>query len=174
MKSSVIEVRGLFSALCALGVEKRLRSLPGVQRAEVSYNSGSATVVYDETKTDLGAIKAQVRDCGYACTGELMPSHVCKPADQPGDTAVVVRAMPAERAARVPAAPTKPPDEHAAHAEHGDAMAHEMGHGAGMDMAEMVRDMRNRFLVCLAFTIPLFFWAPMGLPMPDAGTAVRA
>jgi len=45
-------------------------------------------------------------------------------------------------------------------------MAHEMGHGAGMDMAAMVRDMRNRFLVCLAFTIPLFIWAPMGLPLP--------
>lgn len=44
-------------------------------------------------------------------------------------------------------------------------MAHEMGHGAGMDMAAMVPDIRNRFLVCLAFTTPLFFWAPMGLPM---------
>src|SRR5690606_32653374 len=30
----------------------------------------------------------------------------------------------------------------------------------------MVRDMRNRFIVCLLFTIPLFFWAPMGLPIP--------
>jgi len=47
-----------------------------------------------------------------------------------------------------------------------DDMAHDMGHGAGMDMAGMVRDMRNRFLVCLFFSALLFLWAPMGLPLP--------
>ena len=43
-----------------------------------------------------------------------------------------------------------------------DEMAHEMGHGAGHDMQSMVRDMRNRFFVALAFAIPVFFYAPMG------------
>jgi len=91
-----------------------------------------------------------VRDCGYGCTGRQLPHHVCKPDDDPPPAQAV----------------------HAAHAGHApergtkDEMAHEMGHGAGMDMAGMVRDMRNRFLVCLAFTLPLFWWAPMGLPMP--------
>ena len=33
--------------------------------------------------------------------------------------------------------------------------------------AGMVRDMRNRFWVSLAFTIPLFVWMPMGLPLPS-------
>jgi Cu2+-exporting ATPase len=41
-------------------------------------------------------------------------------------------------------------------------MAHEMGHGSGMDMADMVRDMRNRFWIALAFTIPIFVYSPMG------------
>ena len=40
-------------------------------------------------------------------------------------------------------------------------MAHEMGHG-GKDLPAMVRDMRNRFVVCLVFTIPIFVFAPMG------------
>ena len=40
-------------------------------------------------------------------------------------------------------------------------MAHEMGHG-GKDLPAMVRDMRNRFFVCLLFTIPIFVFAPMG------------
>ena len=40
-------------------------------------------------------------------------------------------------------------------------MAHEMGHGGG-DLAAMVRDMRNRFWICLFFTIPIFIYAPMG------------
>ena len=40
-------------------------------------------------------------------------------------------------------------------------MAHDMGHGS-TDMTAMVRDMRNRFLVCLLFTVPIFVYAPMG------------
>lgn len=40
-------------------------------------------------------------------------------------------------------------------------MAHEMGHG-GKDLPAMVRDMRNRFWICLVFTVPIFVYAPMG------------
>jgi P-type Cu2+ transporter len=40
-------------------------------------------------------------------------------------------------------------------------MAHEMGHGGG-DLPAMVRDMRNRFWICLIFTIPIVVYAPMG------------
>lgn len=40
-------------------------------------------------------------------------------------------------------------------------MAHEMGHG-GTDLSAMVRDMRNRFWICLIFTVPIFIYAPMG------------
>ena len=40
-------------------------------------------------------------------------------------------------------------------------MAFEMGHG-GEDMSAMVRDMRNRFWICLVFTVPIFVYAPMG------------
>jgi hypothetical protein len=41
-------------------------------------------------------------------------------------------------------------------------MAHEMGHGAGMDIQAMVRDMRNRFWVSLVFSVPIFIYSPMG------------
>ncbi|MBI2750790.1 MAG: heavy metal translocating P-type ATPase [Burkholderiales bacterium] len=66
-----------------------------------------------------------------------------------------------------------PPASHAGHAGHaGHAtpgaasamsadMAHEMGHD-GSDMSAMVRDMRNRFWICLVFTVPIFVYAPMG------------
>jgi len=46
-------------------------------------------------------------------------------------------------------------------------MAHEMGHG-GKDLPAMVRDMRNRFWICLVFTVPIFFYSPMGLFTPPA------
>ena len=42
-----------------------------------------------------------------------------------------------------------------------EAMAHEMGHGGGMDMAGMVRDMRNRFLVSIILAIPVFLYSPL-------------
>ena len=51
-------------------------------------------------------------------------------------------------------------------------MAHEMGHG-GKDLPAMVRDMRNRFWICLIFTVPIFIYAPMGgffkPPVPPFG-----
>lgn len=45
MKTNVIGVSGMLSALSAHGVEKQLGKLRGVERAEVNYVSGSATVV---------------------------------------------------------------------------------------------------------------------------------
>ncbi|WP_275098036.1 heavy metal translocating P-type ATPase [Sedimenticola hydrogenitrophicus] len=46
-------------------------------------------------------------------------------------------------------------------------IAHEMGHG-GKDLPAMVRDMRNRFWICLVFSVPIFFYSPMGLFTPPA------
>jgi len=161
MKTVTIEVDDLLSTLSALGVEKQLVKLPGVHRAEVNYVAGSATVVYDETTIDLKTIKARVQECGYHCAGERTPKHICVPEDPPAAAAFAV--TPTPHAAHVH-------DEHVAHQDHGehaapgktDAMAHEMGHGGGMDMQAMVSDMRNRFWVCLLFSIPIFIYSPMG------------
>ena len=142
MKSVTLEVRGLFGELDHLGVEKRIGAMPGVHHAQANSASGSITVQYDAGATSEEALRQAILECGYHCSGEVLPRHVCKPA-----------ALSAHAG-------------HAAPAGAKDEMAHEMGHGSGMDMAGMVRDMRNRFLVCLAFAIPLFIWAPMGLPIP--------
>jgi Cu2+-exporting ATPase len=52
-------------------------------------------------------------------------------------------------------------------------MAKEMGHGGNMDLPAMVRDMRNRFWICLVFSVPIFIYAPMGdffpAPAPPFG-----
>jgi len=85
MKTSVIEVSGMLSALSAHGVEKQRGKLRGVERAVVNYVSGSATVVYDETMIDLKTIKAKVYECGYHCSGELVPKHLCKPGNPSSD-----------------------------------------------------------------------------------------
>jgi Cu2+-exporting ATPase len=59
--------------------------------------------------------------------------------------------------------------KHEGHAAHGGTpspmsagMAHEMGHGGNMDLPAMVRDMRNRFWICLLLTVPIFIYSPMG------------
>ena len=60
--------------------------------------------------------------------------------------------------------------EHAAHAaavEEAPAggglerVAHEMGHGAGMDMEAMVRDIRRRFWATLVLSIGVVLFSPM-------------
>lgn len=157
MKTTTIEVAGLLSTLSAMGVEKQLRRLPGVEKAEVNYVAGSATVTYDEAVIDLKAIKAKVHECGYHCAGAVLPKHVCVPDDPPGDA--LAAAVPAHEHHRHRAEAM--PEEHAA-AGKADVMAHEMGHGAGMDMRAMARDMRNRFWTALIFTIPIFIYSPMG------------
>jgi Cu2+-exporting ATPase len=66
--------------------------------------------------------------------------------------------------------------DHKGHAAHGGTsspmsadMAQEMGHGGNMDLPAMVRDMRNRFWICLVFAVPIFIYSPMGnlFPAPD-------
>jgi P-type Cu2+ transporter len=156
MKTAVMEVAGLFSALSARGVEKQLVRLEGVRKAEVNYIAGSATVVYDETRTDLKAIKARVGDCGYHCSGELVPKHVCEPEDPPTERIAVVTPAHQHRAEANKA------KVEAGEADAVDHAAHEMGHGGGMSMEAMARDMRNRFWIALIFSVPIFVYSPMG------------
>lgn len=168
MQTTTVDVRGIISVLDPLGVEKQLRQLAGVSSAEVNFVSATATVTYDEDKTDVEAIRSTILECGFHCRGEVVPRHVC----EPGSTTVE------------PANPNAPAARHdhtrSAHAGHGaivaakaqhtrlrtapahDEMAHEMGHGSGADMQTIVRDMRNRFWVALFFTVPIFIYSPMG------------
>jgi Cu2+-exporting ATPase len=177
MKTATLDVGGMLSMLDYQGVEKQLGRITGVQRATASIASNSATVEYDETVTSVAALKDKINECGFHCTGQIVPKHVCEPhaghAQGQGMPACHGAPMkPADSKARAPAA-----HEHHVHIAHAPAgppavapvampmshdMAHEMGHGAGMDMQGMVRDMRNRFWISLVFTVPIFIYSPMG------------
>jgi Cu2+-exporting ATPase len=74
---------------------------------------------------------------------------------------------------RMPATTDRAGAEHRGHAAPGGTsspmssdMAAEMGHGGNMDLAAMVRDMRNRFWICLVFAVPIFIYSPMGNLFP--------
>lgn len=164
MKTTVIDVRDLLSPLSASGVEKQLVKSPGILQVEVNRVSGSATVEYDEAVTSLSDIKAKVSECGHHCGGEIVPKHLCE--QKPSHPAKI-----ATESTRETLRPKQPdhgehtqsePISHAVHADMA-GMAHEMGHGAGMDMRTMARDMRNRFIVALLFAIPVVLYSSMGL-----------
>ena len=159
MKDVTLELKGLFDGLDHLGVEKRLESMPGVQHAAANPASASVTVHYDEGMISEAALQDRVRACGYHCSGQAVPDHLCTPDPlQPG-LSHRAHGDPGREAAGNAA---HPPGGHAKDRGAKDEMAQEMGHGAGHDMQAMVRDMRNRFWIALVFTVPIFIYAPMG------------
>jgi copper chaperone CopZ len=172
MKTATLDVGGMLSMLDYQAVEKQIGRIPGVQRATASIASNSVTVECDETVTSVAALKNKVNECGFHCTGQIMPKHVCEP--HPG--------MPVSRGAPMKLAGSRPfsaaartmaePHLHAPAGVPAAAtpavpishdMAHDMGHGAGMDMQAMVRGMRNRFWISLVFSVPIFAYSPMGM-----------
>jgi len=157
MTTMNFEVGGLVSSMSAHGVEKQLLRLPGVSAVQVNYVAGSASVTFDTERTSPEAIRGAIEECGYHCGGESTPRHVCVPHGAVAAEHGHVHVAGAGQAAAAVAA------RHVAPHAGMDAMAHEMGHGAGMDARTMARDMRNRFWVCLAFTVPIFLYAPMGM-----------
>jgi Cu2+-exporting ATPase len=139
----VLDTRGLQWASEKATVEAILRRLEGVIEVEANPVAQTATVRYDPGRTSQRVLVQWVRDCGLHCAGQSVPHHVCDP-----------QAAPASEAEHTHAEVVEPM------ASRRDAMGHR-GHGA-MSMDAMVRDMRNRFLVALVFSIPILLWSPIG------------
>jgi Cu2+-exporting ATPase len=135
----VLHVGGLHWATSAAAVEATLLRRPGVVSVAANAANQTATVTYDAAETSVAQLSDWVRDCRLHCAGQSVPNHVCDPMAEPAE-----------------------------HEAHGAATPQEMmGHGghAGMSMDQMVRDMRNRFLVALVLSIPIMLWSPMGRDM---------
>ena len=156
MATITLQVDNLLEGLDHLGIEKQLMRERGVARATANPAGGSVTVEFDTAQTSAARLQSLIESCGFRCRGRVAPRHVCRPEE--------VGNLPAHsHPGRSAGEPAVSPD----HADHRkgsakDEMAHEMGHGSGMDMQEMVRDMRNRFWIALVFTIPIFIYSPMG------------
>ena len=124
--------------------------------AEVEANAAnqSATMTYDPEVTSVAELSGWVRDCGYHCAGRSVPSHVCEPMEEP--------------AAHSASAAPKTVTRHTREVDHGvhavPSPDEVMGHGGhgGMSMDDMVRDMRNRFVVAVVLALAITLWSPMG------------
>ncbi|MHB1128927.1 MAG: heavy metal translocating P-type ATPase, partial [Ilumatobacteraceae bacterium] len=137
--SALIEVGGLQWASEKNVVEKVLKSRPGVIGVDANPVAQNATITYNPAVTTIVDLRNWVRDCGYHCRGQSVPAHICDP---------LIRS------------------DHEDHADETVRSPHEMmghgGHSAGMSMASMVKDMRNRFLVAALFSVPILLWSQIG------------
>jgi len=75
MKKTTLEVRGLIAMLDFLAVEKRLKALPGVVDVVMNPGGNTATVMYDEIRTDTGRLAGAVQACEFHRRGETVPRH---------------------------------------------------------------------------------------------------
>jgi Cu2+-exporting ATPase len=139
--TAVLHTGGLHYASEKAVVERKLGAQPGVFAVDANPVAQTATVEYDPGETNVAALKRWVEECGYHCAGRSTPGHVCDPLAEE---------------------PLAPAHEHAALERADQADGHGHGGHAGMSMAAMVRDMRNRFLVALVFAIPIAIWSPLG------------
>ncbi|MGE5288608.1 MAG: heavy metal translocating P-type ATPase [Micromonosporaceae bacterium] len=139
----VLHVGGLGWASEKAVVEGVLGRRPGVRMVEANPVAQTATVMFDTGRTSVAELRRWVQECGFHCAGQSVPSHVCDP---------MAEFAPA------------PAGHEVAAAEAGPSPGEMMGHGgaAGMSMAAMVRDMRNRFLVAAVFSVPILLWSPIG------------
>jgi Cu2+-exporting ATPase len=158
----VLQVGGLNWASEKAVAERVLGRRPGVLLAEANPVAQTATVTFDTRRTSVAELRRWVEDCGFHCAGQSVPSHVCDPMAEPGPGTAT--AVPAG----VAVAPREGLAVHKAPAAAGAPSPHEvMGHGgqAGMSMAAMVADMRNRFLVAAVLSVPILLWSSIGRNM---------
>src|SRR4051794_19128339 len=136
----VLHVGGLHYASEKNVVEQVLAHRPGVLAVEANPVAQTATVTFDPAETAVEDLRGWVEQCGYHCAGQSAPGHVCDPLVDPDHG----------------------PHDHAAVERADDAHGHGHGGHAGMSMEAMHRDMRNRFLVALVFTVPTVLWSMVG------------
>ncbi|HEX2805567.1 MAG TPA: heavy metal translocating P-type ATPase, partial [Kineosporiaceae bacterium] len=156
---AVLQTAGVHWAASASVTQAVLSRRPGVLAVDANPVDQTATVRYDPDRTSLAELASWIRDCGYHCAGASVPHHVCDPLAETSRPGVATRGQPGahtdhdmhDMPARTVAAATTPQE----------AMGHG-GHHAGMSMDAMVADMRNRFLVAAALSIPLVLWSPIG------------
>jgi P-type Cu2+ transporter len=139
-QTTTLHVGGLNYASEKAVVEGVLAGRTGVLSVEANPVAQTATVVYDPGATSIEQLRRWVLECGYHCAGQSVPGHVCDPL----------------------VSPDHGPHDHAAAERADEAYGHGHGGHAGMSMDAMARDMRNRFLVALAFTIPVLLWSNVG------------
>ena len=69
METRTLKIGGMTCGGCVASVQRVLRGLDGVQRAEVSLASNEATVEYEPSRVTPDDLKVAVEDAGYEVLG---------------------------------------------------------------------------------------------------------
>ncbi len=138
----MLHVGGQYRGSENLVVEAALGRLRGVVSVEANPAAQTASVTFDPGLISLEELRRCVQSCGFDCAGCNVPGCVCDPLQDPG----------VSMQAHTPAAVERAHDP----AGHGTG-----GHG-GHSMDHMARDLRNRFIVALLFTVPILLWSSIG------------
>jgi Cu2+-exporting ATPase len=153
-----LTIENLCCVCCVEDIEAAVRSIPGVRRARVDLNTGELEVEGGVEGGDE-RVRAAVHGLGYRIAGDgrgptaaelahtarLTPVTCCTTADR---MQYELPHTPVEAEHEPPTAPDHP------------GMGHDM---TAPDMAgDMARDMRNRFFVALALTIPVILLSDIG------------
>jgi mercuric ion binding protein len=64
-RTVTLGVENMYCAACPHIVRQTLTRVPGVQRVEVSYQSRTATVTFDDARTGVAALTAATAQAGY-------------------------------------------------------------------------------------------------------------
>jgi P-type Cu2+ transporter len=161
---ATVVVEDLLCPCCGDQVLGAVRALAGVRSAELDYQRDRLQVEYDAALIDEEAVRNAVRECGYRCDGD--PRRVTT-----GQLAHTAQLAPITCGTKCDRMQYELPHTRA-HQEHQDP-AHETPHeghgGMSHDMSDptmaaaMERDMRNRFFVALALTIPVVLLSPLAV-----------
>ena len=100
----------------------------------------TATVTYDLRRTSVEKLRRCIERCGFECAGCNVPGCLCDPS----------------RSRRAGA------EDHGAAERAPHAHAGWEGGHSGHSMAGMAQQMRNRFLLSLAFTLAILAWSDVG------------
>ncbi|TFB54170.1 heavy metal translocating P-type ATPase [Cryobacterium tagatosivorans] len=175
IETAVIEVKGVNWASSKAVAESVLSRRPGVLSVEANPVAQTATVAFDPALTSIADLARWVRDCGYHCSGRSVPNHICDPmaagslhTSHDGHASGTHVSHEGHAGQATTSAVEEPVPDHAGHAGRAQPVTRTaqeaMGHGGHgeMSMDSMIRDMRNRFIVAAALSVPITLWSPIG------------
>jgi P-type Cu2+ transporter len=162
--TATLAVEDLRCTCCANDVLDAVRALDGVRSAELDYQQAALRVEYDSALIDEEAVRQAVRERGYRCAGDTGATTT----GQLAHTAQLAPITCGTKCDRMQyeLPHTRAEDEHrhpsqeATHEGHG-GMSHDMSDPTMA--AAMERDMRNRFFIALALTIPVVLLSPLAV-----------
>jgi Cu2+-exporting ATPase len=169
MATAELRVLELRCPACAEHIAADLQAEPGISRAEVDYPRDRATVEYDQGRIDEGRIRRLIADRGYRCAmaGDAAAATARRSAGQLGHDAQLAPICCGTKQDRMQyELPHSAAEQAHADVEPGDPEAEG---GMDHDMSDptvaraMEDDMRRRFFLALALSLPVFALSPVAV-----------